>query len=61
MKSFINYAALFPILLYSYLIIAWVVNLIQLFNCDFEPSYKDEIIHGIGLVFAPLSGITVWF
>jgi hypothetical protein len=39
---------------------SWVGNLFKLLNCDFEPSYKGEIIHAIGLV--PIASvITVWY
>ena len=44
-----------------YLIISWIVNLVKFFNCDFDSPYKDEIIHGIGILLAPLSMITCWF
>lgn len=37
----------------------WVKNLIKLADCDFEPSYKAEVIHGVGLI--PVVGIfTGW-
>ncbi len=39
--------------------ISWVVNLFKFIDCDFEPSYKAEIIHGIGVV-TLLSIITAW-
>lgn len=49
-------AALLVILILS----SWMVNLMQFVRCDFEPGYRCEALHGIGLVpaFAP---ITVWF
>lgn len=39
---------------------AWCVNLYKLTQCDFEPSWKGEIIHGIGLI-PPAALVTVWF
>jgi hypothetical protein len=39
---------------------SWVGNFFKLLNCDFEPSYKGEIIHAIGLV-PVASVITVWY
>lgn len=51
----------FSFIIGLYILICWIVNLVQLFNLDFEPSYKDEIIHGLGVFIVPLSGITVWF
>lgn len=58
-KSFV--AVLFPFIIYAYFIVCWIVNLVQFIQCDFEPSYKDEIIKGIGVLGAPLAGLTVWF
>lgn len=40
---------------------SWVVNSIKLTACDFESDYRCEFIHGVGLFFAPLSVVTVWF
>ena len=52
---------LLPILIYGYVIIAWIINLVKLLNCDFEgPSWKAEFIHGIGLILG-VSMITCWF
>jgi hypothetical protein len=43
-----------------YFIIAWVVNLVQLLSCDFSNhSWKQEIVHGIGLI-PVVSGVTCW-
>jgi hypothetical protein len=41
--------------------ICWVCNLIQLFKCDFEAPFKEEVIHLIGVFIFPASVITVWF
>ena len=39
--------------------VGWVKNLIKLSECDFEPSYKAEVIHTIGII--PVVGmITGW-
>jgi hypothetical protein len=37
----------------------WVKNLIKLADCDFEPSYKAEVIHFVGLI-PPVGMITGW-
>jgi len=37
----------------------WCMNIYKFFSCDFEPSYKAEIIHGIGVV-TPISVVTGW-
>lgn len=54
-------AGIFMGLVYLYLGVTWIINLVQLVNCDFSSttSWKPEIIHGIGLIF-PCNGITVW-
>ena len=52
---------IFMLLIYIYIGICWVVNLVQFFTLDFEPSYKAEIIKGIGIFVVPASGVTVWF
>ena len=53
--------ALSPLFIWLYFGICWVVNLAMLLRCDFEgPSWRDEIIHAIGLI-GPAAGVTVWF
>jgi len=50
-----------PILIWLYFVVCWIVNLVKLLNCDFEgPSWKEEIIHAIGLI-GPAAGVTAWF
>lgn len=49
------------ILLWLYGIVAWIVNLVMLFRCDFASPYKDEVIHIIGVLLPPASMVTVWF
>lgn len=41
-------------------ITTYVINIEQLFSCDFREPWKDEIIHVLGLV-PPLNIIAVWF
>ena len=41
------------------LFVIWVVNLLKFLDCDFEPNYKCEVVHGIGLI-PPAFIITVW-
>lgn len=53
--------ALIPFLIWAYVLIAWIVNIVKLLNCDFEgPVWKEEIIHAIGLI-PGVSMITCWF
>ncbi len=37
--------------------IGWVTNIVKFVNLDFEPSYKAEIIRGLGIVMPPVGGI----
>lgn len=39
----------------------WLINGYKFINCDFEASYRCEIIHGLGVVMPPASLFTVWF
>lgn len=41
--------------------ICWLVNLVQLFRCDFSTPYKEEVIHGVGVIIPWASLITVWY
>ena len=36
-------------------ITGYVKNIIKLSDCDFKPSYKAEVIHGIGIF--PIVGV----
>lgn len=47
--------------IYLYFIVCWIINLIQFFQCDFASPYKEEVIKVIGILIAPLAGITVWY
>ena len=40
------------------LILGWVMNVVAFASCDFEPSYKAEIIRGVGIVVAPVGAIS---
>jgi hypothetical protein len=53
-------SALIPFLIYIYVIAAWIANLVQLINCDFNAPYRQEAIHAIGLL-PGVSMITCWF
>jgi hypothetical protein len=45
---------------YVFWIGCWIGNFVKLVKQDFEPPYKSEIVHTIGL-FGPLAAVTVWF
>lgn len=47
-------------ILVMFFVVAWIWNLVKLTSCDFESPYKCEVLHGIGVVIAPLSIGTVW-
>jgi hypothetical protein len=59
MKLFGMFTILF-IFFWLVLAVSYIVNIVQLCKCDFEPSYKAETVHGIGIVFPPASLVTVW-
>ena len=40
----------------------WIVNLVKLAYSDFvTPAWGQIVVHGIGVLIAPASVITVWF
>jgi hypothetical protein len=47
------------IVFWLFFVICWIVNLVQLINCDFEAPYKKEVIKAIG-VCTGVSFVTVW-
>ena len=42
------------------LVFGWCRGVYKFVNCDFEPSYKAEIVYGAGIVFG-YGVITGWF
>jgi len=58
--TIIEIFAVIQILVVLSMLVTWVINLFQLLNCDFYSPWRDEIIHGIGLLVPPASLITVW-
>lgn len=53
MKQLIVYAAILAIP-----VTGWIMNISKLIDCDFEPSYKSEIIRGVGIFVAPIGMVT---
>jgi len=41
------------------LIAAYAINLYRFIRCDFNPSYKEEAIYGLG-IFTPTFVVTAW-
>jgi hypothetical protein len=52
---------LFSIIAVLCVVVSWAWNATKFFSCDFEESYKCEIVHGVGIVVPPLSLVAVWF
>lgn len=52
--------SIFMIAFYSFFLIGYAMNVYKLCKSDFEPSYKREIIYGIGTV-TGLGAIIGWF
>ena len=48
------------VLILVLIITPWVWNFTKLTDCDFEPDYRCEVIHGLGII-PPITFITVWF
>ena len=38
-------------------VLLWIANAIEFSKCDFESPYKCEVMHGIGIVVAPLGWV----
>ncbi len=53
--------AFLSLIIWAIMIITWIINLVKLFNCDFDTPFKEEIIHLIGVFIFPASIITCWF
>ena len=51
---------LIMVLIFVFLAVSYIVNAYKLSGCDFEPNYKCEFIHGVGLI-PTLQIVTVWF
>jgi len=50
-----------PLILIILLCVPYFVNAYQVTQCDFEPDYKCEVIHGAAVFIGPLAYLTVWF
>ncbi len=40
------------------LLTGYVLNIVALCKCDFEPSYKAEVIRTIGVIMPPVGAVT---
>ena len=52
----------FSVIFFLYIIICgpWCANVYKFAKCDFEPSYKTEIIRGVGIVVPPVGWVLGW-
>jgi len=48
------------LLLWAFIIIGEIMCIVKFVKCDFEPSYKAEIVYGVSAV-SGLGGIIGWF
>jgi hypothetical protein len=56
-KRFFTMAELFYVVLFG----GWLMNIYKFVNCDFEPSWKEEIIRGISMLVFPVGGFLGFF
>lgn len=42
------------------MLLSWGLNIYKITQLDFEPSYKAEIIRGVGIV-PPIGAVVAWF
>lgn len=40
--------------------LGWVLNVVDFASCDFKPSYKVEVLRGVGIVVPPLGCVLGW-
>jgi|TARA_R110000765_G_scaffold30165_2_gene71469 hypothetical protein len=45
---------LIQLLIVVILAFGWILNIIELLKCDFEPSYKEEVIRTVGVFVPPI-------
>ena len=48
------------IVFFVLLLTPYLVNGYKFTECDFEPNYKCEALHGVGVVVPPASYVTMW-
>jgi hypothetical protein len=41
-------------------VIGWIMGLVKFCKCDFEPSYKAEVLYGVGTC-TGLGAVIGWF
>ena len=48
------------IVIYLVIITGWVKSIIKLTECDFEPSYKAEVVYMVGSIVPPVGAVVGW-
>lgn len=43
-----------------YSLITWIVNLVKFVKLDFVEPFKDELVHGLGVLLPPVAWVTAW-
>lgn len=57
MKEITASFTLFIVLFWLTCIASWTINIVKLFDCDFEAPYKAEFIRAVGIPIAPVGAI----
>lgn len=45
------------LLLYGFLLLGWIMNIVQLVQCDFASPYKAEVLRIVGIIIPPVGAI----
>lgn len=48
-------------LFYLFVIVSYITNAVKVFKCDWKSSYKEEVIHVVGVVIPPTCLVTAWY
>lgn len=63
MKKLLSFQLALSIIYVSialFLGIGWILNVVKFVKSDFKPSYKREIIRGVGIIAPPVGGVVGW-
>ena len=48
------------IIIWLVVLTGWVKSIIKLTECDFEPSYKAEVVYMVGSIVPPVGAVVGW-
>ena len=48
------------IIIWLVVITGWVKSILKLSECDFEPSYKAEVVYMVGSIVPPVGAVVGW-